>query len=363
MDVTRLRAANLADEKRAEIHKEQTVDLTGTLPGSSVPPDPGLSAKSPPSFLLLGPMGITDGNETIVLQPSKPSSLLAALLLHANSVVSASFLQRVVWGESGTTNARSTLHTCVQRLRRLFAKYGLSGNLIDSVSGGYRITADSGTLDLIAFRELLRKASAAPNPEAELLPLQAALTLWRDPVLANVHSDVLHREVVPRLAEERLRAVERVFDIELGLGRWSQIIAGLWPVARAHPSHERLWAQLVEALYWTGRRADALHEYRTVKQYLRAELGVDPGPVLQRLELTVLRGDELPAGPVRPPRALPSGAVPEAGGQVLSQLVDAGLLKEGPIGFYSLHDSLRMLARGATAIHDEDSRAGPAAGF
>jgi DNA-binding winged helix-turn-helix (wHTH) protein len=324
MDVTRLRAANLADEKRAEIHKEQTVDLTGTLPGSSVPPDPGLSAKSPPSFLLLGPMGITDGNETIVLQPSKPSSLLAALLLHANSVVSASFLQRVVWGESGTTNARSTLHTCVQRLRRLFAKYGLSGNLIDSVSGGYRITADSGTLDLIAFRELLRKASAAPNPEAELLPLQAALTLWRDPVLANVHSDVLHREVVPRLAEERL---------------------------------------LVEALYRTGRRADALHEYRTVKQYLRAELGVDPGPVLQRLELTVLRGDELPAGPVRPPRALPSGAVPEAGGQVLSQLVDAGLLKEGPIGFYSLHDSLRMLARGATAIHDEDSRAGPAAGF
>ena len=235
MDVTRLRAANLADEKRAEIHKEQTVDLTGTLPGSSVPPDPGLSAKSPPSFLLLGPMGITDGNETIVLQPSKPSSLLAALLLHANSVVSASFLQRVVWGESGTTNARSTLHTCVQRLRRLFAKYGLSGNLIDSVSGGYRITADSGTLDLIAFRELLRKASAAPNPEAELLPLQAALTLWRDPVLANVHSDVLHREVLPRLAEERLRAVERVFDIELGLGRWSQIIAGLWPVARAHP--------------------------------------------------------------------------------------------------------------------------------
>jgi len=324
MDVTRLRAANLADEKRAEIHKEQTVDLTGTLPGSSVPPDPGLSAKSPPSFLLLGPMGITDGNETIVLQPSKPSSLLAALLLHANSVVSASFLQRVVWGESGTTNARSTLHTCVQRLRRLFAKYGLSGNLIDSVSGGYRITADSGTLDLIAFRELLRKASAAPNPEAELLPLQAALTLWRDPVLANVHSDVLHREVVPRLAEERL---------------------------------------LVEALYRTGRRADALHEYRTVKQYLRAELGVDPGPVLQRLELTVLRGDELLAGPVRPPRALPSGAVPEAGGQVLSQLVDAGLLKEGPIGFYSLHDSLRMLARGATAIHDEDSRAGPAAGF
>jgi len=345
------------------MHKGQTVDIGDTDPGSPAVPGPGLPTKSSPRFLLLGPIGLTDGNETIVLQPSKPSSLLAALLLHANSVVSADFLQRVVWGESGTMTARSTLHTCVQRLRRLFTKYGLSGNLIDSVSGGYRITADAATLDLIAFRELLREADAASTPESELQLLQAALRLWRDPVLANVHSDMLHREVVPRMAEERLRAVERVFDIELGLGRWSQIIADLWPVARAHPTHERLWAQLVEALYRAGRRADALHEYRTVKQYLRAELGVDPGPVLQRLEITVLRGDELPSGPVRPPRALPSESIPEAGGQVLSKLVDAGLLEEGPIGFYSLHDSLRMLARGATAIHDEDSRAGPAAGF
>lgn len=362
MAVARLSPANLADEKRAEMHREQTLDIAGTQPGSLAPPNPGLSAKSSPRFLLLGPIGITDGNETIVLHPSKPSSLLAALLLHANSVVSADFLQRVVWGEAGTMTARSTLHTCVQRLRRLFAKYGLSGNLIDSVSGGYRISADADTLDLIAFRELLRQADAAAHPEAELQLLQAALALWRDPVLANVHSDMLHREVVPRMAEERLRAVERVFDIELGLGRWSQIIAELWPVARAHPTHERLWAQLVEALYRSGRRADALNEYRTVKHYLQAELGVDPGPVLQRLEITVLRGDELPVGPPRPPRAHPAESVPEAGGQVLSKLVDAGLLEEGPIGFYSLHDSLRMLARGATALHDEDSRAGPADG-
>jgi SARP family transcriptional regulator, regulator of embCAB operon len=344
------------------MHKRLSVDTGEIQSEPSVQHGFDGPAIKSPRFLLLGPVGLTDGRESIVLQPSKPASLLAALLLHPNSVVSAEFLQRVVWGEGRTGIARSALHTCVQRLRQLFAKYGLSGTLIDSVSGGYRITADATTLDLIAFRDLLRQADEARDPESELRLLRAALTLWHGPVLANVHSDTLHREVVPRLAEERLRAVERVFDIELSLGRYRQVISELWPTARAHPTHERLWAQLIEALHRTGRRADALTEYRTVKEYLRAELGVDPGPALRRLEMAVLRGEELAVEPARTVHALPAGrgarpGVPEAGETVLESLVGAGLLEEGPTGFYSMHDSLRMLTRGAAVILDEESAA------
>ncbi|WP_372515798.1 AfsR/SARP family transcriptional regulator [Streptantibioticus silvisoli] len=356
------------------MHKKQSVD-TGKLQSDPITPH-GYDnpANVSPRFLLLGPVALTDGREAIVLQPSKPASLLAALLLHPNSVVSADFLRQVVWGEAGPGVPRSALHTCVQRLRQLFAKYGLSGHLIDSVSGGYRITADARSLDLIAFRDLARQAEAQADPGDELRLLRAALSLWQGPVLSNVHSDTLHREIVPRLAEERLRAIERVFDIELGLGRYRQVIAELWPTARAHPAHERLWAQLIEALHRTGRRADALAEYRTVKDYLRAELGVDPGPVLRRLEMAVLRGDELAAAGSRRPAALGAGPAaaggtpgaaagpprpPAAADRVLGALVDAGLLEEGPSGFYSMHDSLRMLARGAAAIHGEESGSAP----
>ena len=329
-----------------------------------------LTATTSTRFLLLGPVGITDGSNTIVLQPSKPANLLAALLLHPNSVVSAEFLQRVVWGEERANPARSALHTCVQRLRQLFAKYGLAGNLIDSVSGGYRITADVTTLDLMAFRDLLRQADEADAPETELRLLRAALGLWHGQPLANVHSDALHREAVPHLTEERLRALERAFDIELGLGRYREVISELRPVARAHPAHERLWAQLVEALHRSGRRADALNEYREVRDYLRDELGVDPGPALRRLEVAVLRGDELALPPARP-RAEPPGGDPAAdrraecppdpqdGERVLQALVRAGLLQEGPSGFYSMHDSLRMLARGAAVIQGEESGTDP----
>src|ERR1044072_477136 len=133
------------------MHKKLSVDTGEIQAEPFAPHGSDLPAKAATRFLLLGPVGLTDGRQTIVLQPSKPASLLAALLLHPNSVVSADFLQRVVWGEDRADVARSALHTCVQRLRQLFAKYGLAGHLIDSVSGGYRITADATTLDLIAF--------------------------------------------------------------------------------------------------------------------------------------------------------------------------------------------------------------------
>lgn len=249
-------------------------------------------------FQLLGPLSITEGAETVVLQPSKPTNLLAALLLHANEVVSASYLQRAIWGEEQPATAKAALQTCVMRLRRIFVKHGVTEAPIEAVPGGYRITAGPRTLDLIGFREQVRRAAEpAHDPEARLYLLQDALSLWGSAPLANVRSEVLQRDAVPRLAEERLRAVERACDLQLGLGRCGDALVELWSVTRAHPGHERFHEQLIEALYRTRRQAEALAEYRRIKDYLLEELGVDPSPALRRLELAILRGDDLaPAG-------------------------------------------------------------------
>ncbi|KNE79241.1 MULTISPECIES: AfsR/SARP family transcriptional regulator [Streptomyces] len=245
-------------------------------------------------FQLLGPLSVTDGADAVVLPPSKPTILLAVLLLHANSVVSAEHLQRAVWGEARPATAKAALQTCVLRLRRLLPRHGVTETPIEAVPGGYRITAGAKTLDLLGFRDAVRQAAASPHaPEAELSTLKEGLSLWQGPLLANVRSDTLHRDEVPRLAEERLRAVERVCDLELALGRCGEALAELWAVTRAHPGHERFHEQLMEALYRTGRQAEALAEYRRVKEYLREELGVDPSPTLRRLELAILRGEEL----------------------------------------------------------------------
>ncbi|MEV4868136.1 BTAD domain-containing putative transcriptional regulator [Streptomyces syringium] len=228
-----------------------------------------------------------------MLQPSKPTVLLAALLLRHNSVVSTEFLQSAIWGDGQPASAKAALQNCVLRLRRIFVKYGIANALIESVPGGYRISIAAAALDLMRFRQLLRSADAAPDPATELRALGEALALWQGPFLANVPSDVLRRDEIPHLVEERLRAVERARDIELSMGRCQQVITELWTVARAYPARERFREQLIEALYRSGRQAEALAEYRAVKGYLREELGVSPGSSLQRLELIILRGDDI----------------------------------------------------------------------
>ncbi len=271
-------------------------------------------------FQLLGPLAIADGPDTVVLQPSKPANLLAALLLNANSTVSAGYLQRAVWGEEQPATAKAALQTCVLRLRRLFAKHGVTGTSIEAVPGGYRIVAGPPTLDLLAYRDQVRRATAMDrDPEAELYTLRDALSLWQGALLANVRSAVLHRDEVPRLAEERLRVVERVCDLLLGLGRCGEALVDLWTATRVYPGHERFHEQLIEALYRSGRQSQALAEYRRVKDFLREELGVDPSPSLRRLELSILRGEDL--GPVG--QAALAAPAPGQAAPVVSASVEA----------------------------------------
>lgn len=145
---------------------------------------------------------------------------------------------------------------------------------------------DTETLDLALFRSLVAGAQAAGSlasgrPE-ELYRLREALSLWHGTPLANVASRMLQRDAVPVLEQERLRVLERVCDLELAAGNCHQVLVDLYESARRHPVRERFTEQLIEALYRTGRQAEALAEYRTVRERLRDELGVDPGAGLRR---------------------------------------------------------------------------------
>ncbi len=270
---------------------------------------------TPLRFQLLGPLSITDGRDVVVLPPSKPTSLLAALLVRPGEVVPAQRLRQAVWGEDQPATAKAALQSCVLRLRRLFAKYDIEEQAVVAVAGGYRVPADGDTLDLLHFRRLADRAASAG--ESELPLLREALGLWQGPLLANVPSELLHRDEVPRLVEERLRVLERVCEIQLARGRGREVLVDLWEATRTHPQHEGFAAQLMRALYRVGRQIEALAEYRRIRTRLREELGVDPGAELQALELAILRGDE-PGGPAltatltRAPHASPAapGAAP-----------------------------------------------------
>ncbi|KAB2339990.1 AfsR/SARP family transcriptional regulator [Actinomadura rudentiformis] len=256
-------------------------------------------------FRLLGSVEIANGRHTFALPATKPSVVLAALLLHANEFLSNERLIEIVWGEENPRaprNPRSSLQTYVMRSRQTLHANGVPGNPILTLPSGYTLEASPETLDLLRFRQLLERARRGAGDLEESLRLQEALALWRGPALANIPSDVLHREEVPKLTEEWLGACERRIDIELSLGRHRSLTAELHGLTAAHPHRERYWEQLMEALYRAGRQSEALAAYRKIKGILLEQLGVDPGPGLQRMELAILKG-ELPVSDPAPDKA------------------------------------------------------------
>ena len=59
-------------------------------------------------------------------------------------------------------------------------------------------------------------------------------------------------------------------------------------VSSEQPYRERFRAQLMLALYRSGRQAEGLDVYRRTRQLFHQNLGLEPGPELQELERAIL---------------------------------------------------------------------------
>src|SRR5207237_6442003 len=99
------------------------------------------------------------------------------------------------------------------------------------------------------------------------------------------------RVEVERLEELRLAAVEERIDAELALGRQLALVGEIEALSGEHPYRERFRAQLMLALYRSGRQAEGLEVYRRTRALLNDELGLEPGVELQQLERAILVQD------------------------------------------------------------------------
>jgi DNA-binding SARP family transcriptional activator len=141
-----------------------------------------------------------------------------------------------------------------------------------------------------------------------------ALALWRGPVLADLGDEPFVGAEAARLVEARWVVTERRAEAELALGRHTELVGDLEALTRLQPFRERLWAQLIVALYRSGRQADALQTYQRLRALLVDELGLEPSPPLRDLEAAVLRHDPDLAVPVG--IATPVALVTTTNGQV-----------------------------------------------
>jgi DNA-binding SARP family transcriptional activator len=250
-------------------------------------------------FRILGPLEVLREGRPVHIGGAKERALLACLLLHAPEPVSVDRLIDELWDDSPPATARKSVQVRVAGLRR-----AVRGDVLLTRGDAYLVRLEPGQLDLHRFEQLLSDGSdalAAGDPSAAVARLHEALALWRGPALADFAYDSFAQPAIARLEELRVHALELHIEARLDLGLHAQVIAELEDLVVAHPFRERLCRQLMLALYRDGRQAEALDLYRRTREEFVAELGIEPGPALQKLQQAILRQDPSLDGPLAVP--------------------------------------------------------------
>ena len=250
---------------------------------------------------VLGPFELVgDDGQLVDVGGHLPQALLVALALAEGRPVPADQLLDQVWPGEGPGD-RNRLQVHISRLRKM-----LGSDRILTRAGGYSLQIPAGALDATRFGQLAAAGRAALQRQdaagAGRL-LRQALGLWRGRPLAEFADSGFAPGMITRLEEARLTAAEDRIEAELMLGGRGELAGELEALVQEHPLRERLWGQLILALYRAGRQGDALEAYQRARAVLADELGVDPGPELRQLEAAVLAQDPALDAPAAPAEA------------------------------------------------------------
>ena len=249
---------------------------------------------------VLGPLVVHRDGHRIAVRGATQRTVLALLVLHRWTPVSADRLIDELWGDRGPHNPRNALQQSIVKLR---AALGRDDEAVITDQGGYRLDRAGVHLDVSRFEALVedgRWQSAAGDHAAAQRRFREALALWRGHPFAELRDVVGVDAEIARLEELRLLAIEGRIEADLTLVRPETVAVELGPLLEAHPLRERLWRHLVVALYRAGRQADALDAYQRARITLIEQVGVEPGADLQHVHGLVLARDPSLLPPRRP---------------------------------------------------------------
>ncbi len=310
----------------------------------------------PLEIRLLGPFEVLVGGRPANVTGGKRHGLLALLALRYGRVVGVDALIEALWGEDLPAAPRNALQHHVARLRAV-----LGAESIVASPDGYGLKHAS--VDALRFEELLGEArSALREGDASTAADSVALAraLWRGPALHGLTDTEWFSAEAQRLEGLRIDALEEQFEAALALGAHREIVSELRAALEDSPFRERLWGQLMLALYRSGRQADALETFQQARRVLAEQLGLEPVPELRRLQEAILEHDPaIGAVPVRPRRGnLPAASTSFVSREPeLAQIVD--LLREhrlvtltGPPGVGKSRLALEAVRSLESEVHD-----------
>ena len=244
-------------------------------------------------FRVLGPVEAVRAGQPVRLGGRRQRWLLALLLVEPGRAISSDRLIDELWQGEAPRGAEGTLRVYVSRLRS-----ALGENTLFARPPGYVLDIEAEVVDAWRFERLYREGRDALARGAAGLAadrLGAALALWHGPAFADVRDGGVVADEARRLDELRLVALEERIDADLSLGRHASLVAELERLVAEEPLRERLWRQLVLALYHSQRQAEALAAYNRARTLLSESFGLDPSEELRALERAVLRQELAPA--------------------------------------------------------------------
>ncbi|MFF3272131.1 BTAD domain-containing putative transcriptional regulator [Streptomyces chrestomyceticus] len=249
-------------------------------------------------FSLLGPISVTTGSGELALGPAKRSSVLALLLLQPNTTVPLEQLIDSLWEEEPPEHARTVVQGHVSRLRATLARGGAEAYGIELATHGsaYLLRLPEELIDAHRFAELVALARPEAAPADAVPLLREALGLWRGPALTGTVTSPPFAAAAHALEEQRLAATEALARAHGALGEHEQAAAILYTAAVNNPLREGMVAELMRALFRTGRQSDAMEWFHRTRRLLDEELGVGPGARLKGAYEEILRAEEAGAG-------------------------------------------------------------------
>jgi SARP family transcriptional regulator, regulator of embCAB operon len=267
------------------------------------------SSSSPLRFEVLGPVRAWRDGRQIDLGPAKQRAVLAVLLLNPGKPVPTHRIVDAVWGEEPPENGTNVVQKYVAGLRRALdpdRSPRTPGELLALTDGGYVLHVAS--LDAEDFRNGVARADAehrSGRVEEAARIARAALDLWYGEALGGLNGPVFE-SARTRLTEERATAWEAWAAIELSRGAFAGLVFELSRLVQEFPLREGLRAQLMIALYRSGRQAEALAAFRDAREYFLDELGAEPGERLQETHRRILRNEPIDGEAEPPPVPAPT---------------------------------------------------------
>jgi SARP family transcriptional regulator, regulator of embCAB operon len=246
-------------------------------------------------YEVLGPVRLVDGDDRDAISARKIETVLTVLLIRSDQVVPLDQLITEIWGEAPPRRAMAGLHVYISQVRKFLDRPGRTENPVVTRAPGYLLRKGDDEIDFHLFSEAVergRRLTRARRYEEAAACLEEALGLWRGPVLGDQSGGPIIEGFVTWMTESRLECLELCAEAYLRLGRHREVIGRLYSLVTENPLREVYYRQLMLALYRSERQADALEVYRSARDTLREELGLEPCRALRDMQRAILTADE-----------------------------------------------------------------------